>query len=169
IIDKIGKDISGAGMDPNVTGRSGEAGNNFGPTQIHRIVVRDLTEATEGSAVGIGMADLTTQRLVQKVDWSKTYVNLATAGAPLGGALPMVANSDQEALFLAMRSVPMASAEGVRAARIETTLDLSDIWVSSALAQEVEAHDSISIDSEAFDLSFDADGQLEHMAGAGHE
>ena len=160
IVDQIGKDISGAGLDPNVTGRNASNSKDFGGPDIHRIIVRDLTPGTEGNATGMGVADLTTLRLVRKINWTKTYVNLATAGSPGGAALPMVANNDREALYLAMRSCPMATAEGVRAIRIENTLDLGEIWISEALAAEAAAHPDMDVTSEPFDLAFDDTGHL---------
>ena len=160
VVDQIGKDISGAGMDPNVTGRNASNSKDFGGPDIHRIVIRDLTPGTEGNATGMGVADLTTQTLVQKINWSKTYVNLATAGSPGGALLPMVANTDRDAMFLAMRSCPMATPEGVRVIRIENTLDLGEIWVSEAMARDAEAHPEMSLKGDLFDLPFDADGRM---------
>ena len=160
IVDQIGKDISGAGMDPNVTGRNATSTRDFGGPDIHRIIVRDLTPGAEGNATGMGVADFTTQRMVKKINWTKTYVNLATAGSPGGAALPMVANTDLEAMYLAMRSCPMATAEGVRAIRIENTLDLGEIWISEAMAADAKAHADVTVTGEAFDMPFDEKGDL---------
>jgi len=160
IVDQIGKDISGAGMDPNVTGRNAGRNRDFGGPTIHRIVVRDLTPGTKGNATGMGAADLTTQRMVQKIDWTKTYVNLVTAGSPGGAALPLVTDTDHDALCIAMRSCPMATAETVRAVRIENTLDLGEIWVSTAMAADVAAHPQMEALSEPFALTFDDAGTL---------
>ena len=163
LIDQIGKNISGGGMDPNVTGRANSKRHDFGGPRVHRIVLRDLTDETDGNATGMGMADLVTQRLARKVDWSKTYVNLVTAGVPSGASLPLVANNDQEAMFIAMRSCPMATPEAVRVVRIENTLDLGEIWVSLAMAADVEAHPDMELVSQPFDMTFDDDGALGHF------
>ena len=165
IVDAIGKDISGGGMDPNVTGRNATNSRDFDGPEIHRIIVRDLTPGTEGNATGMGVADLTTQTMVQKINWSKTYVNLATAGSPGGAALPMVMNTDKDALFMAMRSCPMATPEGVRVIRIENTLDLGEIWVSEAMAADVEAHSAMELKGDLFDIPFDADGRMGDFHG----
>ena len=165
IVDAIGKDISGGGMDPNVTGRNATNSRDFDGPEIHRIIIRDLTPGTEGNATGMGVADLTTQTMVQKINWSKTYVNLATAGSPGGAMVPMVMNTDQDALFMAMRSCPMATPEGVRAIRIENTLDLGEIWVSEAMAADVEAHPKMELKGDLFDIPFDADGRMGDFHG----
>ena len=161
IIDEAGKNISGAGMDPNVTGRtgSGEAGFTV-PTAIHRIVIRGLTAETHGNATGTGMADIVTQRFAQAVDWTKTYVNHVTSGVPGGARLPMVANTDQEAIWIALRCCPMITPETAKIVRIASTLDLDRIWISEALAAEAEAHADMAVTSAPFDMRFDAHGAL---------
>ena len=163
IVDQIGKDISGGGMDPNVTGRAGNGDKDFAPTTVQQIVVRDLTEGTHGNATGLGSADVTTQRLVRKMDWTKTYVNLVTAGAPGGASLPLVANSDREAIFIAMRGCPMISADTARIVRIENTLDLGDIWISAPMISNAEAHPDIEVLGAPFDMPFDDTGALGHI------
>ncbi len=160
IVDQIGKNISGAGMDPNVTGRNSSMSKDFSDIDIHRILVRGLTEETEGNATGIGVADITTQALVRKMDWTKTYVNLVTAGVPAGASLPLVANNDREALFIAMRSCPMITPESARIIRIENTLDLGEIWVSEAYEDEVRAHPDMEHLGEPFQFAFDSDGVM---------
>ncbi|MEM7190733.1 MAG: DUF362 domain-containing protein, partial [Pseudomonadota bacterium] len=159
VVDEIGKNISGGGMDPNVTGRNSQKSNDFGGPEIGQIVVRGLTEATHGNATGLGVADITTQALVKEMDWTKTYVNLVTAGAPGAAALPLVANNDFEAICLAMRGVIMLEGEKARLVRIENTLDLADIWVSEPMQADVDAHPDMEIVGDAFDLAF-TDGQL---------
>ncbi|MEM9139611.1 MAG: DUF362 domain-containing protein, partial [Pseudomonadota bacterium] len=135
VVDQIGKDISGAGMDPNVTGRNSGRSNDFGGPEIRQIVARALTPGTKGNATGMGAADITTQALVRDLDWSKTYVNLVTSGTPAGAALPLVADNDRDAVFIAMRGCPSVDAGNARILRIENTLDLGHIWVSAPLAE----------------------------------
>ena len=164
VVDQIGKDISGGGMDPNVTGRNFSVTKDFGGPDIHRIIVRDLTDGTMGNATGIGVADITTQAVVRKMDWTKTYVNLVTAGVPASAGLPLVANNDREAMFIAMRSCANTSAETIKAVRIENTLDLGTIWVSEALADHVRNHPDMDLmDDAPFEMNFDADGKLGHL------
>ncbi len=160
IVDQIGKDISGAGMDPNVTGRNNCRMNDFDGPEIRQIVVSDLTDNTKGNGTGVGVANVTTQRLVGKMNWSKSYVNVVTAGVPQGAGLPLVANNDEEALYIAMRGCPMISAENGRIVRIENTLDLSEIWVSTGLIEQVNANPDMEVISEPFEVTFDADGAM---------
>lgn len=160
VVDQIGKDISGGGMDPNVTGRNSGRTRDFGGPKIHSIVVRGLTPGTKGNATGMGSADIATQAFVRGIDWTKTYVNLVTAGVPGGAALPMIVDTDRDALHIAMRSCPMVSPDTVRMVRIENTLDLGEIWISTALAPMAADHPQMEILSDPFDLPFDGAGGL---------
>lgn len=159
IVDKIGKDISGAGMDPNVTGRNSST-NDFGGPRIRQIAVLDLTEGTHGNATGIGVADITTQSLVGKLDWTKGYVNCVTAGVPGGAALPLVANDARDAIYIAMRGCPMISVDNARMVRIENTLDLAEIWVSEPLLDLVNEHPDMEVVGKPFEMEFDEHGAL---------
>jgi len=163
VVDEIGKNISGAGMDPNVTGRNSQKSNDFGGPQINRVVVRGLTEASHGNATGLGVADITTQRVVRQMDWTKTYVNIVTSGEPGSASLPLVANNDHEAISIAMRGVIMLDGPEARIVRIENTLDLGEIWVSEPMAADVEAHASMEIVGAPFEMEFDAEGALGHI------
>lgn len=160
VVDQIGKDISGAGMDPNVTGRNNFRTNDFNGPDIRRVMVRDLTDATKGNGTGVGVADVTTQRLVSKFNWSKSYVNVVTAGVPAGCGMPLVADTDEDALYIAMRGCPMISPENARIVRIENTLDLSEIWVSTGLIEQVVEHSEMEVISEPFDITFDKNGAM---------
>ena len=161
IIDEIGKDISGAGMDPNVTGRppSSLPGFDSGVT-INRIVVRDLTKKTEGNSTGIGAADVTTQRLVQKVDWTKIYVNIVTAGVLEGARLPIVANTDREAMGIALRGCFGVTSESSRIVRIKNTLEMTTVWASEPMVADIGKNQDQTLLSEPFNLEFDANDGL---------
>lgn len=161
VVDEIGKDISGAGMDPNVTGRpvSGLPGFDDGPS-IGAIVVRDLTDVTEGNATGLGAADVVTQRLLGKVDWTKVYVNIVTAGVLAGARLPIVADTDRDAIGIAIRGCAGVVSDQARIVRIKNTLEMTTVWASEAMAPEVEANPRQDVRSEPFDLAFDNTGTL---------
>ena len=161
IIDEIGKDISGAGMDPNVTGRppSSLPGFDSGVT-INRIVVRDLTKKTEGNSTGIGAADVTTQRLVQKVDWTKIYVNIVTAGVLEGARLPIVANTDRDAIGIALRGCFGVTSESSRIVRIKNTLEMTTVWASEPMVADIGKNQDQTLLSEPFNLEFDANDGL---------
>jgi len=160
IIDEIGKNISGAGLDPNVTGRAGSRmpGFSMGPP-IGRIVVRDLTAVTEGNATGIGMADVTTQRVAGKMDWTKTYVNMVTAGALDGGKMPIVADTDQDAIGIGIRGCPGVASDQARIVRIRNTLEMTRVWASETMIDQIEANPRLQILSDPFECVFD-DGAL---------
>ncbi len=161
IVDEIGKDISGAGMDPNVTGRpaSGLPGFDEAPP-ISRIIVRDLTDVTEGNATGIGVADVTTQCLVGRVDWTKIYVNIVTAGVLEGARLPLVANTDRDAIGIALRGCIGVYPNNARIVRIKNTLEMTKVWASKPLVPEIEANSKQEVLSDPFNLHFDENDDL---------
>jgi hypothetical protein len=125
---------------------------------IHRIIVSDLTDVTHGNACGVAMADVTTQRLVQKTDWSMTYVNIVTSGEVHGGAMPLIADSDEVALAVALRGCPQLEPVDAKIVRIANTLELSEIWVSEAVLADLADNQNIEIVSEPFDADFEKDG-----------
>ena len=161
IIDEIGKNISGAGLDPNVTGRTSSNLPGFdNGLPIGRIVVRDLTEITEGNATGIGVADVTTQRVVRKMDWTKTYLNIVTAGVLDGAKLPIVADTDRDAIGIGIRGCPGVASETAKMVRIKNTLELTDVWASEPMLQEIESNPRLEISSDPFECKFDNEGAL---------
>ena len=134
VVEQIGKDISGTGMDPNITGRS-VPGREFyfcGPT-ITRIVVLDLSEATHGNASGIGRTDFITQKCFDKIDRNATYANCIAAGVPDSARIPVVLATEEEALRAAIQTCPKIDPNNARIVRIKDTLHLVDIQVSESL------------------------------------
>lgn len=164
VVNQLGKDISGCGMDPNATGRPSTGLPGFETLPIREIVVLDLTEATHGNATGLSNADVTTRRLVEKMDWTATYVNIVTSGAIGGGKLPIVADTDNMALAIALRGVPRLVPENARIVRVNNTLELSEVWVTEGMREEVEANPDMEIIGEAFDARFDNEGALQAFA-----
>ena len=161
VVDRIGKDISGTGMDTNVIGRNIDILNGLISTiDIKRIFVRELSEETEGNALGIGYADFTTTRLVHNIDRPKTYMNCLTATSPEKGAIPMYFDSDEEALQACYGSIGETSPDRIRLVHIKDTLSLSQLAVSKAFAQEIERNDSLERLSGWRALSLDADRNL---------
>ncbi len=142
VIERFGKDVSGIGMDANVTGR-GESGAplpGFDGPQIGRIVVLDLTEGTGGNAHGIGLADLITRRLSDRIDRETTWVNSITSGSLACGRIPPAVDGDDAAVMAAASAVPGTSPADVRMVRIRDTLSLGEIAVSENLLDVVRAH-----------------------------
>ena len=158
IVDEMGKDISGAGLDCNVIGRIDMPLLTEDPPlpDIKRIVVCDLTEKSEGNAVGIGLADFTTRRLVDKIDLEAMYVNALTASDPEHAKIPMTLKTDREAVHAAMSTIGRIRSEALRMVRIRNTKQLEDMWVSEACLPDVQASPSVTLASEAFSLSFNA-------------
>ena len=162
IVDEIGKEISGAGMDSNIIGRKfhdHHAAEKEFP-KITRIYVRDLTEATHGNASGIGVAEYTHQRVVDKMDRSKTYINCMTGNAPAGAAIPLYYDTDRQVLDAALQTVGLVEPENARVLRIRNTLDLAELLVSEAYLPQVEKQDDLSIVEPLKDMKFDDQGDL---------
>ncbi|MEO6725148.1 MAG: DUF2088 domain-containing protein [Blastocatellia bacterium] len=157
IVDALGKNISGSGMDPNIIGRMrirGEAEPEFPAIKV--IVVTDLTDASHGNACGIGLADVVTRRLADKIDWDATYMNGITSGFYEHFMLPIVAPTDAQALEWGIRAShdPHKSKKIVR---ITDTLHLSEMYVSEAALDEIK--DKVEILGESENL-FDEQGSL---------
>jgi len=140
IVEKIGKEISGAGMDPNITGRNSRGVTGFDRPRVEKIVVLDLTDQTHGNATGIGVADVITLRLLKRIDFSVTYANVIASAYLDGGYIPMIMPDDDQAIRLAVKTVPRVKPADARIVRIPDTLTLDEIEVSQALLKEVDAH-----------------------------
>lgn len=165
IVDEIGKNISGTGMDTNVIGRfwlPGEAEPRA--PKIRRIVVLDLSEETHGNAVGIGLADFTTWRAFSKIDYHETYMNSLTAGSPETARIPIYLPSDREAIAMALRTCWLADPKEARVVRIRNTLKLERFWISEGLMEIVKRDNELSgrieFLGEPREMQFDVLGNL---------
>lgn len=159
IVDEIGKDISGAGMDTNVIGRPFVQKVVERP-KIRRILVRDITPECEGNAVGIGLADFTTRRLVSQINYQAMYMNAITSGVPEGAKVPIAFDSDREAIQVALGMIGLTPPEQARVIRIRNTLHLVELDVSEALLPEVKAHARLTAVTDLAPLAFDSQGNL---------
>jgi hypothetical protein len=135
VVEMFGKNISGIGMDANVTGRSetGAALPGFDGPVIKRIVVLGLTPETNGNAHGIGLADLITQTAFDQIDRTTTWTNTVTAGSLACGRIPIAMPSEEDAIGAAAHAVPGVRPEDARVVRIRDTLSLTEIAVSDNL------------------------------------
>ena len=157
IVDHLGKNISGSGMDPNIIGRIGIRGEPDGATpRIKVIVVTDITTESHGNACGIGLADVTTRRLADKVDWQATYMNGVTSGFYEHFMLPIVAATDQQAFDWGIRASHEPN-RPKRIARITDTLHLSEMYLSATALEESQRN--VELISEPANL-FDEQGAL---------
>lgn len=166
IVDRIGKEISGTGMDTNVIGRgvlgydaSLMPNGSFKP-QIFRIFVRDLTEATHGNGIGIGLADFTTTRAVKAINLQSMYVNALTSLGLATAKLPIYFNTDREAIETAVTSLVPHSMEKLRIVRIADTLNLERMLASEAAAEQARTHAGVTLAGAARVMEYDGTGNL---------
>lgn len=159
IIEQMGKDISGTGMDTKVIGRMMVTGENELKHPLPRvIIVLDLTEASHGNAAGLGLADLTTKRLINKVNWHDTHVNVFTSGFIERDRIPVVAEDDRQALDWALEIAKVRDPQKARIVRIRDTNTLGVLYISQGLWDEAAKNPRIRLISE-LPLQFD-DGHL---------
>ena len=159
VIDRIGKDVSGLGMDSNVVGRY-YVGPTGRPPSIQRIVVRDLTDETEGNAVGIGMADVVLRRATERMDVDKTYMNCITAKTPEGARVALTVDTDRQALDVAIACCLRVHAETARIIRIADTKHLEWFYASEALLADLLATGTCEVARAVAPIGLDADGQF---------
>jgi hypothetical protein len=162
IVDEMGKDISGSGLDTNVIGRKRNDRRAMdGETpRVLRIFVRDLTEKTHGNAVGIGFAEFTTDRLVEKIDYHAMNLNAITGQCVSVAAVPMHFPTDREVLDIALESIGLIEMPDARVLWIRNTLDLGEVEASAAYLASAETRDDLEILTGLRSLRVEADGNL---------
>ena len=156
IVGRMGKDVSGSGMDTNVIGftrRMLASGQTAVP-----LAVLDLTEKTEGNAMGIGLADFTTRRLVENIDYRKTYTNVLATGIYSTGRIPLTFESDREIVDTVIGK--LANPEKARIIRLKNTLELDRFWATEALREELLGQPQLEIDGDAVETRFDEQGNI---------
>jgi uncharacterized protein (DUF362 family) len=159
VVDEIGKNLSGTGMDTNVIGRWKVPGLPEPDSPlIRRIVALRLSPASGGNANGIGLADFTTQQLVGSVDWQATYLNVMTSTFLDRAKQPITLPDDRTAVQWALESLRLPEPSAVRAARIRNTLHLEELWLSEAVLPEVSGR--VELLSDPRPMQFDGDGCL---------
>ncbi len=164
VCDRLGKNISGAGLDTNVIGRSVYgyvAGQPWreGMARILRIAVMDLSDESDGNAVGMGLVDFVPERFAKRVDHGVTRLNALTSCCPTSAKTPVVLADDREAIRAAIRTSPIRS-EGPRVVYVRDTLELEHVLVSEACRPLVEGREGIEIVSGPAPLRFDGRGRL---------
>lgn len=161
IVDYIGKNISGDGMDPNIIGRS-MIGYKNTDIRIDMIVTLALTPEAMGSGVGVGLSDVTTERLFRAMDLDASYTNSITALAYAGSRIPLIMNNDSNAVRCACRAAQskLEPGESLRVVRIRDTLHLGEIWVSPSILEEVRNDPRFTVVEEAKPMSFDKNGSF---------
>jgi hypothetical protein len=161
IVDEMGKNLSGTGMDTNVIGRVMFIGEPEPKTpRITRIVVLNLTPASHGNAIGIGLADFTTRRVVDALDLAAIQTNTIAAMTPEKGRIPLALPSDREAVAAALTTIGAIEPAEARVAHIKNTLELGVLSVSAALKAEAAAHPDLEICGAEAPMAFDEQGRL---------
>lgn len=161
IIDCMGKNFSGTGLDTNVIGRMCIRGQADGQPSCRRIVTLDLSPESHGNALGIGLSDVVTKRLLDRVDWNATLQNVLTSGFLERGFTPIVQNTDRDAVAVGLRCLGRKTdAEDVRIVRIPNTLDLEYAWISPALLREWKIAYPGETYGQLQPLSFDHEGNI---------
>jgi hypothetical protein len=162
IINEIGKQISGAGMDTKVVNRGtqGEYNPWPGTPHIKRIFLRDLSSLSYGNGVGLGLADIVHDRLVARLDTHPTWINALTASTPAAAKLPVHFSTDRECIERISRTVGKHDLADVRLGWIENTLELTPLGLSENMRAEIEKNPLLEIIEEAHHLPFDAEGNL---------
>lgn len=162
LVNEIGKNISGSGMDTNVVGRKYNdhvAAPDEYP-KIRRIAIRDLTEETHGNATGVGMAEFCTRRLVERANLEITKINCITGGHPTAAAVPPTYDNDREMLETAFSTVGLVEPEEATLLWIRDTLHLAEVECSVAFLDEARTRDDLEILTEPRELVFDDAGNL---------
>lgn len=163
VVDEMGKDKSGAGMDTNVLGRMLIRGTPepIRP-RIANVVVLDLSGPSAGNAIGLGLADFIPFRILEKIDLHTTYLNAMTSGlgGPQRGQVPLALATDRDAVAAAILTCGRADCARARVVRVHDTLDLAELQVSSSLSELVHAHPRLEVLSKPGSMTFDADGTI---------
>ena len=170
MLDEIGKNISGAGMDTKVVNRTVYGEANLWPDthRVERIFVRDLSSMSYGNAVGIGMADVLHDRILEKIDWNPTRINSLTASTPQCIKLPIHYASDRECLERMLPTVGKVDLSEVTIGWLTNSLEVSSMKLSENLRAEIEKNPDLEIAGVAEDLDFDGAGNLPKLVLAAH-
>ena len=162
IVDEIGKNISGTGMDTNIIGRkyNDHAATDKDDFKVKRIFVRGLTEATHGNATGLGMAEFTNCRTVESVDQKITQINCITGNHPSAAAIPCHFETDREVIENALPTTGLVEPENAKVVQVPDTLTLGEVLVSEAFIDQVKAADGLEVVSGPDEMAFDLAGNL---------
>jgi hypothetical protein len=153
VVNEIGKDISGDGMDPNITGRYATPYASGGP-DITRIAVLGLTAKTHGNANGIGMADMSTKKVMDEIIWEKGYANALTSTVVSVVKLPMILENEELAIKAAIKTCNAFDLNKARIVRIKNTLEIEEIWISESMVEEARKNKDIEILSDPAPMIF---------------
>lgn len=154
IVHEIGKNISGDGMDPNVSGTFATPYAQGG-IEVQRVAVLNITEESHGNTIGWGMADVSTQKAFDKFDRDKTYPNTLTCRVTQVSKIPMIFDNDEECIKAAIKTCADVDVENMKIVYIKNTLHMKKLMISEALLTEVESIDNVALAGEFAPLEFD--------------
>jgi hypothetical protein len=162
LVNEIGKNISGTGMDTNVIGRKHNDHSAVGDEtpRIRYIIVRGLSPATRGNATGIGAAEFTLRRVVEQIDPVSTTTNCVTSNHPTAGMIPIAYDTDAQVLEASIRSIGLRKPVESRILWIQDTLQLTQLECSESYWEEAQSHDNLEIMTDPRLLPFDEQGNL---------
>jgi hypothetical protein len=162
VVEEMGKNISGTGLDTNVIGRrliTGEPEPVF--PRIKRLVVLSLSDNSHGNAVGIGLADICTRRLINKIDFEATYINTITATYVERARIPMTVETDRDAIEIALNTCWLPDRKGVKMGLIKNTKSLDTIWLSEGLLPIIREREDLQVIGSPEKIQFDSYGKLD--------
>jgi hypothetical protein len=159
LVDHVGKEFSGSGMDPNITGRPSTTAITGGPS-VSRIVVLDVTDKSQGNANGVARADVITERLFDRFDRESVYTNSLTSGVLIAASLPMAMPDEKTAIQAAVKTCESHTPDAITMIRIPNTLHLEYLYASEALLPQLDGRPGIEILGEPVTMRFDAGGKL---------
>ena len=162
IVNRMGKNISGSGLDTRIINRTVQGGSNCWPhtIRVERVFVRDLHDLSYGNAVGVGMADVITDRLLAKIDWKPSIVNAMTSGSIPSVRTPIHFPSDRECLECLAPTVGRLDSKDLRIGWIEDTQNLTQVAFSENMAEELAANPTLELAAGTRELEFGPDGNL---------
>ena len=162
LVDEIGKNISGSGMDTNVVGRKfyGHVAAEHEYPKVKQIIVRGLTRETHGNAAGIGATEFCTTRLIEQTDVNATRINCLTGGTTSGAMLPLNYDTARELLDVALPSIGLIEPVDSRILWIRNTLQLAEVECSAAYWNEAQEREDLDVTTEKRDFEFDSDGNF---------
>jgi len=163
VVDQMGKLFSGTGTDPNITGR---ASTPYLETrqQVGKMIILDLSDKSKGNATGVGLADVCTRRLFDKIDLAATYANHITSTVIWHAKIPVIMDTDRLAIQVALKTSNVADRSRLRVVRIPNTLHLEHIEISESLLDEARRDPGIAVTGEPREWAFDAQGNLTDLA-----
>ena len=162
VVGELGKNYSGAGMDPNVIGRlMVETQPDFDRPVVTRLAVLDASDESHGNIVGIGFADLTTERLVAKIDPEPFRINILTSCCLERARIPITLPTDRDVFEAALETCWRIDPSEARLVIIPNTLELNTLWVTPPLSDEVRAHPHLTLETDYRPIPFSADGTLD--------